>query len=164
MTDWQPVEDLHRDLQPVPTIGVTQTQIITRAAGLCCGDSSPPGRLLPKYAASIRAFAPRAVTGDAGHALDQHGHRLSALLQYYCARGPSWRVVSPLPLGAAIGGGAAESSISANLQPMLFYVFSVPKASGLPMFILVSGTRLSAEVAYPPSRHPSGAAYAKPPP
>src|SRR5215212_6569786 len=57
--------------------------------------------------------------------------------------------VIAVPLGAAIGVLIAEYAYAGQIfQPLLFYVFSVPKSIFLPMFILIMGIGFQQKVAY----------------
>ena len=54
-----------------------------------------------------------------------------------------------VPLGAALGVLSAENAYFGDIfQPMLFYVFSIPKSIFLPMFILAFGIGFPQKVAY----------------
>jgi NitT/TauT family transport system permease protein len=54
-----------------------------------------------------------------------------------------------VPIGGAIGVLAAENAYFGEIfRPMLFYVFSIPKSTFLPMFILVFGIGFHEKVAY----------------
>ncbi len=54
-----------------------------------------------------------------------------------------------VPLGGLIGVLAAENEYFGEIfRPMLFYVFSIPKSTFLPMFILVFGIGFHEKVAY----------------
>jgi NitT/TauT family transport system permease protein len=57
--------------------------------------------------------------------------------------------VIAVPLGGAIGVLLAENAYLGDIfKPMLFYVFSIPKSTFLPMFILVFGIGFHQKVAY----------------
>jgi ABC-type nitrate/sulfonate/bicarbonate transport system, permease component len=54
-----------------------------------------------------------------------------------------------VPLGGALGVLSAENDyFGAIFKPMLFYVFSIPKSTFLPMFILTFGIGFHQKVAY----------------